>query len=126
MRRTEIRQIVQEHGAEGYLKIQRDLLEGRKLPNGQTLKVAPEKFSLKALWEGLVGPVEETLSFAQKMAGFIVRPIALEEALAPARTFPGTMPSPTSCRGSQQKGITDVSTRRQAAGRIAGTEKAGP
>jgi hypothetical protein len=72
LRRDQIRAIVAEHGVEGYLHIQQALLEGRKTPDGRETKpVAPERFSIRALWEGLVGPVEETLAFARDVAGYV-------------------------------------------------------
>ena len=90
MRRDGIKQILEEHGPEGYLQIQRCMLEGLKLPNGQTVKKRPEDFSLRALWEGLVGPVEDTLGFAQQQAGFVERVEHIEEAVA-ANAFPSAV-----------------------------------
>jgi len=70
-----IRQMVQEHGAEGYLQMQAALLEGRTLPNGRQQRVRAEEFSFRALWEGLVGPIEETLPYAQQQLGYIEMPV---------------------------------------------------
>jgi hypothetical protein len=76
IRRDAIRTMLQEHGPEGYLQMQALLLEGKQLPNGQRQRVRPEEFSLRALWEGLVGPVEETLGFAQTQMGYVEMPIS--------------------------------------------------
>lgn len=67
MKAREIRERIQAHGGgirgqkvfvEQYLI---PLLEGRKLPNGAEIKRRPEDFSIRALWEGMIGPVDETL-----------------------------------------------------------------
>ena len=70
MRRSEVRALREEHGPEGFLQIEAALLEGRELPNGRKVKARPEQFSIRALWEGLVGPVEDTLAFARDQGGF--------------------------------------------------------
>jgi len=68
MRVQEIKDIVKKHGggAEGKYKFvkhyQEPLLNSQPLPNGAVLKGhKPEDWSLRALWEGLVGPIDETL-----------------------------------------------------------------
>lgn len=38
-------------------------------------RMRPSDFSLRALWEGLVGPVEETLEFAQSQYGYVEAPL---------------------------------------------------
>lgn len=96
LRRAEIQNLVEEHGEAGYLQIQARLLgmgpdgqypqdaDGKplfeskvKLPNGaEVRRVRPEEFSLRALWEGLVGPVEDTLGYCQDRAGFVEYPQA--------------------------------------------------
>lgn len=44
--------------------------------NGEThQRMLPEHFSFRALWEGLVGPVEETLSMARSDQGYIETPL---------------------------------------------------
>lgn len=85
--RSEIRSLVEAYGPEGYLQIQHALLEGRTLPNGVVKKVRPEEFSLRALWEGLIGPVEETLGYGQKRFGYIETPRQIEEAVS-STAFP--------------------------------------
>lgn len=57
----QLRNLVTEHGVPGVIKIVSDLLEGRKLPNGASYKLEPRQFSLKTLWEGLVGSIASTL-----------------------------------------------------------------
>lgn len=75
MRRDAIRTMLTEHGPEGYLKVQALLLEGRTLPNGRRERARPEDFSLRSLWEGLVGPVEETLGYVQDQVGYVEMPL---------------------------------------------------
>ncbi|KKL65485.1 hypothetical protein LCGC14_2154490, partial [marine sediment metagenome] len=69
LRADNIRGLVNEHGVAGYLQIQADLLEGRETPNGRKVTRRPDEFSIRALWEGLVGPVEDTLAFAAGLNG---------------------------------------------------------
>lgn len=57
----QLRNLVKEHGAPGVVQVVNDLLEGKKLPNGTTYKIQPRQFSLKTLWEGLVGSISSTL-----------------------------------------------------------------
>lgn len=47
---------------DGYMK---PLLEGHKLPSGVTKKAKPGDFSIRQLWEGLVGPVNDTLAMSK-------------------------------------------------------------
>lgn len=75
IRRDAIEAMVLEHGREGYLQMQALLLEGRTLTNGRKERVRPEDFSLRALWEGLVGPVEATLGFAADQMGYVQMPV---------------------------------------------------
>lgn len=75
IRRDQIRTMLAEHGPDGYLQVQALLLEGRALPNGRRERARPEDFSLRALWEGLVGSVEETLGFAADQMGYIELPV---------------------------------------------------
>lgn len=95
LRRTQIRELAEEYGPQGYLRIQAQLLgltEGGRipegpdgkplleskvtLPNGRTIpRVRPDAFSFRALWEGLVGPVEETLGFAMSRFGYVEQPV---------------------------------------------------
>jgi hypothetical protein len=93
LKRDGIRALVKEHGYGGYLKLQAQMLgmdergrvprdkdgksqfrESVQLPNGITMpRKSPREFSIKALWEGLVGPVEETLpgQTAQDQVGLV-------------------------------------------------------
>lgn len=75
IRRDAIEALVQEHGREGYLQIQALLLEGKELPNGQRKRTRPEEFSLRSLWEALVGPIESTLGFAADQMGYVQMPV---------------------------------------------------
>lgn len=88
IRRDWVRSIVEQHGAVGYLGIQDGLLKGRA-PNGDKIKpISPYEFSIKALWEGLNGPVEETLPYAIAMhGGYVEMPMGLQEAMT-ASAFP--------------------------------------
>ena len=54
----DIRNFVKEHGVSGFEDAFGRLLEGEVLPNGTKIKRRPQEFSLTALWEGLVGPVD--------------------------------------------------------------------
>lgn len=65
MRRDDIRALKKDLGAVAFVQVVRDLLEGRKMPNGADYKMAPEEFSLRDLWEGLIGPVETTMPSAR-------------------------------------------------------------
>jgi hypothetical protein len=91
LRTGEIRRIVEEKGYAGYLRIQARLLglteEGRvpEGPDGRPLleshvtvdgggklpRKSPLQFSFRALWEGMVGPVEETLNVGEGRSGLI-------------------------------------------------------
>ncbi len=83
MRTQAIRSLIAEHGVEGFLRIQAQLLglreDGRahEGPDGtplleshimlagkKQLRIRPERFSLRSLWEGIVGPCDETLEIA--------------------------------------------------------------
>src|SRR3990167_4324420 len=66
-----IRRLKAEHGSRGFVLMTRDLLEGKKLPNGKEIKLRPDQFSLRALWEGLVGDPEETLPTYRGSALFV-------------------------------------------------------
>ena len=87
LRVGEIREFIRTHGHLAYLDLQRRLLEGTTLENGAKYKQRPEDFSIRALWEGLVGPIEETLQFGQGRIGWIETPRQLEEAVS-STAFP--------------------------------------
>lgn len=89
LRRDAVRSIVEERGPEGYLKWQDALLEGRNPDTGKEVpKKRPRDFSLRALWEGLVGPVDETLPYAMALrGGYIETPQRFEEQVA-SSAFP--------------------------------------
>ncbi|HEX7784723.1 MAG TPA: hypothetical protein VF653_00750 [Methylomirabilota bacterium] len=48
-------------GARGFCTVMQDLLEGKDQQGKSVPRLAPGDFSLRSLWEGLVGPCEETL-----------------------------------------------------------------
>jgi hypothetical protein len=67
MRRDEIRGLLEGYGPEVVCQTVLALLEGRELENGNKYKLSPHKFSVRAMWEGLVGDQEDTLpSYLQK------------------------------------------------------------
>jgi hypothetical protein len=61
MRKDEIRSMVKSAGLRPVLGTINDLLEGAELDNGVKIKMTPNQFSIRELWEGLVGDVEDTL-----------------------------------------------------------------
>lgn len=68
MRVADIRSLVNDPaiGPRGFVRIMTDLLEGRDQSGREVKKVRPEQFSLRTLFEGIVGPCEEHLpSMAQ-------------------------------------------------------------
>jgi len=71
MRRDDIRRLQEEYGPRQFVQLVCDVLEGDKLPNGTELKMKDSEFSLRALWEGLVGPVEETLPSKRASALYV-------------------------------------------------------
>lgn len=95
LRTGDIRRIVQEHGHVGYLRFQarmlgfnadgrvpmgpngRPILESKiTLDNGRTVpRARPEDFTFRALWEGMVGPVDETLRTAVGRYGYVEHPL---------------------------------------------------
>jgi len=88
IRRDAIEGLVSEHGPAGYLQVQALLLEGKDLPNGQRKRARPEDFSLRSLWEALVGPAESTLAFAMDHMGYVEMP--LREAVT-SSAFPSAV-----------------------------------
>lgn len=70
MRRDDIRALVKSAGLRAAVETFRDLLEGVELDNGAKLpKLQPETVSIRTLWEGFVGPAEETLpSYMDELA----------------------------------------------------------
>ncbi len=53
MNRHDIKDYIREHGLNGFTEDVGALLEGTALPNGTQIKMRPEDFSLKELWEAL-------------------------------------------------------------------------
>lgn len=92
MRSSAIAALAKEHGPNGYLQIQASLLaKDTVLPSGaKARKVEPDAFSIRALWEGLVGPVEDTLPHALgQRGGFIQTPAILNTLTSSA--FPSAV-----------------------------------
>lgn len=64
MRRDEIKQLLETESPKRVLATIDALLEGHKMENGATYKLEPWQFSVREIWEGTVGPCEETLPSA--------------------------------------------------------------
>jgi hypothetical protein len=66
MNKEQIRGLIRDHGVAGFSKLFEGFIgpEGLAAPNGQTYRLRPENMSLKQLWEGLVGPIQETFDNA--------------------------------------------------------------
>ena len=98
-----LREMAEKVGPRGYLKLQARLLglspDGRMrrdasgkiqplaekvtLENGREIgRMRPHEFSLRGLWEGLVGPVEETLNYCRDSVGFHEMPVHVLEAVS--------------------------------------------
>ncbi len=102
LNRENIRQMVEEFGPDGYLKLQAQMLgmtaDGRiaynadgkaelresvTLPNGHTIpRKNPREFHVRQMWEGLVGPVEQTIEYAMDQVGLIEIPRKFQEAIS--------------------------------------------
>lgn len=85
MNASDIRKFVERHGG-GHLgsrvfidKVLNPALEGKKLSDGTDLKTRPEDFSLRALWEGLVGEIRGS-SLQDTIIKFHGREMPLHEA----------------------------------------------
>jgi hypothetical protein len=64
MRKDDMRSLVKTQGWRSVAGAVEAILEGRKLENGATIKMRPDQFSIREMWEGMVGDVEETLEAA--------------------------------------------------------------
>ena len=103
MQARALREMVEKVGPRGYLKLQAKLLglgpDGRMrrdangkihpftekvtLENGREIpRMLPSEVSVRALWEGLVGPCEETLNYCKDQVGFIEMPVQVLEAVS--------------------------------------------
>lgn len=80
MRRDDIKALSKALGPRGFAFALADLLEGRDEAGTQVPKIRAEDLSLRVLWEGLVGPVEETLAFAMRSSGRL-NVIEMQEAV---------------------------------------------
>jgi len=70
MRREDIKSMVKTWGLKGFVSVLADLLEGKDQQGKTIPKLAPERVSLRGLWEALVGPVEETLDLGRNTGRF--------------------------------------------------------
>ena len=62
MNRDAIRGFIKEHGLEAFQREFKVMInEGTLLPNGQKVRIDPNRLSLRSMWEGMVGPVDMTL-----------------------------------------------------------------
>ena len=61
MRRDDIRSLIKTQGLRSVVEAVHSLLEGTELENGVKKKMNPNEFSIRAMWEGFVGDVEDTL-----------------------------------------------------------------
>lgn len=75
-------------GTRGFVTLMTDLLEGKDQQGRSVPKVKASDFSLRALWEGLVGPCEETLpSYAREgRFNYLVMQEAVESTAFPSAT----------------------------------------
>lgn len=88
MRRDDIKSIIGSLGPRGFVHAFADLLEGRDQSGREVPKLRPDQVSVRALWEGLVGPCEETLPSYMPAGRFnFVEPRAFQEAID-STTFP--------------------------------------
>lgn len=85
MRRDDIRAMVQSWGKGKFVRVFAALLEGRSATGEKIPKLRAEDVSLRALWEGLVGPVDETLDSAKRAGAFNY--LEMQEAID-ATAFP--------------------------------------
>ena len=89
MRTSDIRSMVKELGHTGFVNVFADLLEGRDQRGKEVPKLKPELVSIKALFEGLVGSVEEHLPSMRSSGGrfnFIELQEAVDSTAFPSAT----------------------------------------
>ena len=79
MRRDDIKAIVKEVGPRGFVQTLAECLQGRDAVGTAVPKLRAETVSVRALWEGLVGPCEETLPSYQRAGAFSY--VELQEAV---------------------------------------------
>lgn len=60
MNKYEIRAYIKEHGVQGFSEGVSSLLQGTELPNGVKIRLQPRQFSIREMYEGMVGPLGET------------------------------------------------------------------
>ena len=66
MRAGDIRDMVRTWSPQGFVRVFAELLEGRDQSGKEVPKLKAEDVSIRALWEGMVGPVDETLQMARR------------------------------------------------------------
>lgn len=88
MRKYDIIKFKEAYGAKGVRHIIQCQLEGVKMPNGVVVTKKPEDFSIRELWEGLVGDVGLTLTNYGKMGAFNYMEIqeAIDSSMFPTVT----------------------------------------
>lgn len=107
MRRDRIKAFIEEHGHLAYLQFQAQMLglnpngsiptgpngkasfrESVRLGNGRELRVRrPHEFSLLALWEAMVGPKEDTLSYWMTQMGYVEQLVDVSESAVGTASF---------------------------------------
>lgn len=109
LRAAAIRDIVESKGVDGYLRTQAQMLglsPNASAPTDRDGRVKlhesfevdgrkhyckrPRDFSIRALFEGLVGPVDQYLTFSQDQAGLVEVPVAIQEAIGTG-SFPSAV-----------------------------------
>lgn len=89
MRCNDIKMMRDTWGDQGFIHVFADLLEGRDASGREVPRVRPEDISIRMLWEALVGPVEQTLTCAQRSSGrsnYIEIQEAVESTAFPSAT----------------------------------------
>jgi hypothetical protein len=88
MRVADIRSMVKEFGQQGFVTVLADCLEGRDQQGKEVPKLRPESVSLRALFEGMVGPCEEYLP-SMRSAGrlnYVEMQEAVDSTMFPSAT----------------------------------------
>jgi len=85
VRSGDIRSMYEGLGQRGFLAQLQGLLEGRDPNTGTSRrKVSADEFSLRSLWEGLVGPCDDTMAYAANQKGFLMQEAVDSTAFANA------------------------------------------
>lgn len=70
MRRDDVKNLIRAWGPRAFVQVFAQLLEGRDENGREIPKLNPMSVSIRALWEALVGPVEETLGDHRRGGAF--------------------------------------------------------